>query len=92
MVGDTLDTSLTGLPSGSHYPFAALSSIAIPNKYYWAKVLSLKAGISLYGVQFSVDGALLIAHTFWQNNESIVVFNPSTGAVLSARIYSSNGY
>jgi len=50
MVGDTLDTSLTGLPSGSRYPFAALSSIAIPNKYYWAKVLSLKAGISLYGV------------------------------------------
>jgi hypothetical protein len=50
IVGDTDDTLLTGLPSGSRYPLIVLASIAIPDKYYWAKVLSLKVGISFRGV------------------------------------------
>jgi hypothetical protein len=42
MVGNTFDTTLaTGLTSGS-YPFIAVTSVSIPDTYYWAKVLSLK--------------------------------------------------
>ncbi len=51
MVGATLDTSLaTGLTSGTRYPLIAVSSVAIPDKYYWAKVLSLKGATSFRGV------------------------------------------
>ena len=65
MVGDTYDTTLaTGLTGGA-YPFISVTSVAIPDTYYWAKVLSLKGGTSLFGVQYSSDGALLIAHSFW---------------------------
>jgi hypothetical protein len=92
MVGDTWDTTLaTGLTSGTSYPLIAVTSVAIPDKYYWAKVLSLKGGTTLFGVQFSNDGALLIAHGYAPNSY-IVIFNTVTGAVLSARSYSSNGY
>ena len=42
-------------------------------------------------MQFSNDGALLIAHGY-ATNSYIVIFNAVTGAVLSARSYSSNGY
>ena len=63
MVGNTFDTTLaTGLTSGS-YPFIAVTSVSIPDTYYWAKVLSLKRDTRLFGVQFSNDGALLIAHS-----------------------------
>jgi len=62
MVGDTYDTSLAaGLTSGT-YPFISVTSVAIPDRYYCAKVLSLKGG-ALHGVQYSNDGALLIAHS-----------------------------
>ena len=65
MVGHTFDGTLaTGLTSGV-YPFIAVTSVAIPDTYYWAKVLSLKGGTTLVGVQYSNDGALLIAHSFW---------------------------
>jgi len=65
MVGDTWDTTLaTGLTSGTCYPFIAVTSVAIPDTYYWAKVLSLKGGTGFRGVQYSNDGALLIAHSF----------------------------
>ena len=51
MVGDTWDTTLaTGLTSGTCYPFIAVTSVAIPDTYYWAKVLSLKGVTSLFGV------------------------------------------
>ncbi len=50
MVGDTWDATLTGLTGGTNYPYIAVTSIAIPDKYYWAKVLSLKGGTSFYGV------------------------------------------
>ncbi len=63
MVGRIYDPSLTGLTTLG-YPFIAVSSVAIPDRYYWAKVLSLKGGTPLRGVQFSNDGALLIAHSF----------------------------
>jgi hypothetical protein len=50
MVGHTWDVSLvTGLTSGV-YPFIAVTSVAIPVTYYWAKVLSLKGGTSFRGV------------------------------------------
>jgi hypothetical protein len=65
-----------------------VTSIAIPDYYYWAKVLSLNATSSLYGVQFSTDGALLIAHCD-SYPSFIVVFDVATGAVKSARSYSS---
>ena len=77
MVGDTRDTTLaTGLTSGTNYPFIAVTSIAIPDTYYWAKVLSLKGSTSLFGVQYSSDGTLLIAHSYFSTtNEYIVIFN-----------------
>ena len=50
MVGNTLDGTLTGLTSGTRYPLIAVTSVAIPDKYYWAKVLSLKGGTSFRGV------------------------------------------
>ncbi len=64
-----------------------MTSIAIPDYYYWAKVLSLKASGSLDGVQFSTDGAILIAHSS-SDPSFIVVFDVATGVVKSARSYS----
>jgi hypothetical protein len=91
IVGGTYEATLaTGLTSGTCYPFIAVTSVAIPDTYYWAKVLSLKGGTELFGVQFSNDGALLIAHSY-ATNGYIVIFNAVTGAVLSARSYSSHG-
>jgi hypothetical protein len=64
MVINTIDTTLaTGLTGGT-YPFISVTSVAIPDTYYWAKVLSLKGGTEFRGVQYSNDGALLIAHSF----------------------------
>ncbi len=67
-----------------------MASIAIPDYYYWAKVLSLKTYNTFFGVQFSTDGALLIAHSY-SIPSFIVVFDVATGAVKSARSYSSGG-
>jgi hypothetical protein len=94
IVGDTFDSTLaTGLTIGQKYPYIAVVSLAIPDKYYWAKLLSLKAGLTFTGVQYSNDGALLITHSYYQSsNECIVVFSAGTGSVLSARTYSSDGY
>ena len=50
MVGETWDGTLTGLTSGTRYPYIAVTSVAIPVTYYWAKVLSLKGGKSFRGV------------------------------------------
>jgi hypothetical protein len=90
LVGYTEDTSLTGLTSGSR-PFIAVTSVAIPDYYYWAKVLSLKTSTSFEGVQFSTDGTLLITHSY-SSPSYIVVYNVATGQVKSARSYSSGGY
>jgi hypothetical protein len=90
MVGETRDSTLTGLLSG-YRPFIAVTSVAIPDYYYWAKVLSLKTSSSFAGVQFSTDGTLLIAHSESASN-FIVVFDVATGAVKSARSYLSGGY
>ena len=68
-----------------------MTSVAIPDYYYWAKVLSLKASNLFFGVQFSTDGTLLIAHSDSAPN-FIVVFDVATGAVKSARSYLSGGY
>jgi hypothetical protein len=43
------------------------------------------------GVQFSTDGALLIAHSY-SSSCFIVVINVSSGNILSARTYSAGGY
>ncbi len=91
MVGSTYDTTLTtGLTSGSR-PFIAVTSVAIPDYYYWAKMHSLKTSTEFYGVQFSIDGTLLITHSYSASN-FIVVYDVATGAVKSARSYSSGGY
>ena len=51
IVGGTYEATLaTGLTSGTFYPFIAVTSVAIPDTYYWAKVLSLKGGTIIYGV------------------------------------------
>ena len=91
MVGDTDDTTLTGL-SSIYRPFIAVTSVAIPDYYYWAKVHSLKTGTRFYGVQFSTDGTLLITHSGFSSSNYIVVYDVATGAVKSARSYSSGGY
>jgi hypothetical protein len=93
MVGDTWDNTLAGLSYAGYIPFIAVTSVAIPDYYYWAKVLYLEKSSDLYGVQFSTDGTLLIAHSHSISNSSfIVVFDVATGAVKSARSYSSGGY
>ena len=72
-----------------------MTSIEIPDKYYWAKVLSLYAGVTFSGVKFSNDGSLLIAHSFTlvgNANGIIVAFNVGSGEVLSARSYFDNAY
>ncbi len=64
MCGDTWDTTLnTGLSGLTFFPLVAVTSIAIPDKYYWAKILSLKGSVSFRGIQFSSDGSILIAHS-----------------------------
>ena len=90
MVGDTRDTTLKGLSSGIR-PLIAVTSVAIPDYYYWAKVHSLKTNTYFYGVQFSTDGTLLITHSL-SSSSYIVVYDAATGAVKSARKYSSGGY
>jgi hypothetical protein len=75
IVGETFDGTVTGLTSGVRYPFIAVTSVAIPDTYYWAKVLSLKWDTALRGVQYSSDGTLLIAHSYYSTNEYIVIFN-----------------
>ena len=60
--GYTLDSSLTGVTSTSWIPFISLTSISVSTKYYWSKAFPLKTG-AIYGVKFSTDGALLIAHS-----------------------------
>jgi hypothetical protein len=75
LVGYTFDTTLTGLTSVTRYPLIAVTSVVIPDTYYWTKVLSLKGGQTLRGVHFSNDGALLIAHSYFSTNEYIVIFN-----------------
>jgi hypothetical protein len=62
MGGHTFDNTITGITTLSWIPYVALQSISVGGKFYWAKALSLKAGDSIRGVQFSTDGALLIVH------------------------------
>jgi hypothetical protein len=68
-----------------------LTSISTSGKYYWAKALSLKIDSSFTGVEFSADGALVIAHGYSENS-FFVVFNVNSGNIMSARIYSDGGY
>lgn len=58
---------------------------------YWAKALTSKPSTSFGGVQFSTDGALIIAHSKGTPNAFIVVFKVDSGVVLSARGYSTGG-
>jgi hypothetical protein len=61
-----------------------MASISKGDKYYWAKALSLKGYTAFYGVKFSNDGSILIAHTDAGHNY-IVAFNVITGNILTAR-------
>ena len=91
MVGSTYDNSITGITTTSFIPYVALQSISTGGKFYWVKALSLKTGNYIGGVQFSTDGALLIVHS-WLSSSFIVVFNVTSGNVLSARSYSTGGH
>ena len=90
--GSSLDKPLLGLSTAIsiRIPFIALLSISKSSKIYWAKGFPLKIDHAIYGVQFSPDGVLLIAHSgFTPNDNFIVVLNVETGNVLSARVYTS---
>jgi hypothetical protein len=91
LAGDTYDNSLTAIITTSRIPYLALASISAGSKYYWAKALSLKTATSFYGVQFSTDGSLLIAHSGISSSNYIVVFSVDSGKIMSARSYSSGG-
>lgn len=82
--GSTSDGSLTTI--ANEVPYIALSSISTGGKYYWAKALILNTGESIYGVKFSTDGELIIAHSGSSiTSNFIVVINKSTADILSAR-------
>ena len=89
MGGFTNDITLTG--TSDYIPYVALHSISTGGKIYWAKAFTSKTGSWIVGVQFSTDGALLIAHSF-SYSSFIVVFNVSSGSILSARRYSTEGF
>jgi hypothetical protein len=91
MAGYTLDNTLTGLTTLLTRPYVALQSISVGGEIYWAKAFSLKTSQPISGVQFSTDGALLIAHSY-SSSCFIVVINVSSGNILSARTYSAGGY
>jgi hypothetical protein len=91
MVGYTWDATLTTGLSINYRPYIAVTSVAIPDYYYWAKVHSLKISTRFFGVQFSTDGTLLITHSGVSSSNFIVVYDVATGAVKSARSYSSGG-
>ena len=52
----------------------------------------MSPGSYFYGVQFSTDGKLLIAHGYWTASNYFIVFDVTSGIVKSARIYSDGGY
>ena len=79
MTGDTWDNSLTGITISTHLAYVAVESISAGGKIYWAKAFSLKLFQRFVGVQFSTDGALLIAHSYHSSSCFIVVINVSSG-------------
>jgi hypothetical protein len=50
IAGSTYEKTLTGIITDLTIPYLALTSISGGGKYYWAKVLSLKAGTAFFGV------------------------------------------
>jgi hypothetical protein len=92
MTGEINDNSVTGMLTPIPVPYIALHSISVGGKFYWAKAFLLKMHQSIAGVQFSTDGALLIAHSKYSISSFIVVMDVSSGNVLSARSYSDGGY
>jgi hypothetical protein len=93
LAGSTHDVSLTGLSFYTYYvPYIAVSSISGAGKYYWAKSFNSHPDLFIAGVQFSSDGALLIAHSRRLVINFIVTIDVISGSVLSARTYSQNGY
>jgi hypothetical protein len=58
-----------------------MASVAIPDKYYWAKVHSHtnKIDTQFSGVQFSTNGTLLITHSSSKPSGFIVVYDTGTG-------------
>ena len=89
MAGFTLDNTLT--VTSSAIPYVALQSISNGGFIFWAKAFSSKTGNFISGVQFSTNGALLIAHSS-SSDSFIVVINVSSGNILSASSYSVGGY
>ena len=59
--------------------------------FYWAKSFSKKNAYVIAGIALSTDGALLIVHG-WGETGFITIFNSFSGAVVSARAYSTHSY
>ena len=93
MAGHTYDNSLSGINIwvGS-LPYLAMQSISFAGKTYWAKAFSNKISQSMYAVQFSTDGSLLISHSYFSNKCFIVIINTSSGDIITARRYFNGGY
>ena len=89
--GDTYDNTITGITTTNSIPYVTLQSISTGGKFYWAKAFSLKVSTTIFGVQFSTNGAFLIVYSK-SSSSFIVVFSVSSGNVLSARSYSTGGY
>lgn len=66
-------------------------SYLTPATLYWGKAFQGKIGETIAGIQFSTDGALLIAHSSSAAG-FIVVFNGYTGSLISARAYQADGF
>ena len=82
--GITYDLSLTSF--NNQIPYIALTSISL-NMYYWAKAWDQIVSNSYAALQFSSDGAFLIAHTRGSSPTGIIVFDVNSGKVISARNY-----
>jgi hypothetical protein len=63
MVGDTYDSTITGI--SGYVPYVAMHSVSNGGKIYWTKVFSYKPNEEIRGVKFSTDGALLITHSYY---------------------------
>ncbi len=91
LAGSTIEDSLTGYPVLYNIPYVVMMSISMSGLIYWAKSFPQKDGWLITGISFSTDGGLLIAHG-WGPDGFITIFDAVSGAVLSARAYSTSSY
>jgi hypothetical protein len=56
------------LHADGYTPYIALTSVSIPDYFYWGKLFIDKVGTDFGGIQFSTDGELLIGHSAYGAN------------------------